>query len=150
MKITKVKLAEKRSRVLIEYETIGEKGQINYYTLNCSDEPLPALEEALSDLLDLVITFCCLDKAAWIKAAGKGDAFVSGVTLKHGDDIGVVITAQLHEPDCPCVTITSPYLKSDYLSAKDYVLIERVTKEATVYIKGDRKTQQLDLLETAA
>lgn len=150
MKITKVKLAEKRTRILIDYETPGEKGDTNYFTLNCSDEPLPALKDALSDLLDLVIVFCCLDKAAWIKAAGNGDAFVSGLTIKYGDDIGVVITAQLHEPDCPCVTITSPYLKSDYLSPKDYVLIDRVTDQAVAYIKGDRKQQQLSLLETAA
>lgn len=145
IQVQKIKIL--KDSVNIHYEQKRDGRPSDAFVLDSDDEPCESFQTAMDRFLDLVIDICCLDRGVWEEQAEKLNAFVSGVSIKETDDgYGLNITAQLKDPESGyCVVINSPHLRGEDWETQ--ALISNVQAEAIAYIKGKRKTLQLNLLE---
>jgi hypothetical protein len=151
MQIKKVKVT-KEGKISMEY-TQGAKGLQDEYTFTCSQKARPEFYQAFSDLRTDVIEICELDADA---AGGSTEYYLSRITVKGvsfsygGEDetMGAVLIAELRLDNSNPLNLITPHKPSDLygetgdpkmcLSADCIEHLEKLTKEAELYIKGDR------------
>jgi hypothetical protein len=133
MLITKIKV--QKIGITITYTQPTETGVPDTITVFSEEDARPAFYDALNSLVDDVVNLCLLDLEGWENVA------VSGVTLKHKEEMGVVITAQnkVENVNSP-VIINTPYFIADANLTKK---LEEVSEEAVAFVRGARAQASL-------
>jgi hypothetical protein len=145
MIITRVKSGDK---IHIEWQVETALGEVDDYSMTCSDKARPEFYQALNDLAPHVVQICELPKEY---ASGLS---VIGVRLTWTNDImGAVISAKKALMDCSSPLFLNtphmpekPYGESaggSLLPEKTVEALDEVVEEAERYLKGERAQMSL-------
>ena len=106
------------------------------------EEPLPKLQKALDQLLPWAI------ETAQLGLSWHEYGSVSGVTIKQsrGETEGYCATLQ-HRFEGRVQCVTSRFKSLKEITDEETEILQRIDRECIAYLKGDRKTKQLNLWE---
>ena len=144
----RIKKVKKNSKGVVTIHYQKPNGdEFDDFTMSCKSYPHPDLLQAFKDLVPHVIEICELP------ASYQEDLEVSGVSFSYKDDnMGAVITAQkklatnpgpfiLNTPHKPVSPYSEDGDESVCLSTTCAMMLDRLQKEATLYIQGKRGSE---------
>jgi len=141
-RICKVKIAD---LMVIDY-IIKDEGDDSITTkeikLSSGDKPLGAFIDAANSFISQVIEYVGLDSGKW------DDIKITGINIKEESrGIGLVISATGEINGLP-VNINTPYLNPEIVEESFELQenLDELTRQAILYINGERQIKQIELL----